>query len=211
MSPLQALASLTPLAATQGRSAGSLGVVPIGVYKGAAAFWDLDAAVNQPLVQAELAHILGKLDGREEGYDLRTVTVTLAALANQAFSGQLAVPAGQVWFVTGIRTTLPASGGANIIAGNWQCDLWTDRSGTPSPLGQAWYPLGLNLGVMGGNDTAEFHPGAPFFAIDNKPVALRLPAGKKLTFTVINTVGVAGGAVAATLEVFGYVGKTLVA
>jgi len=66
ITPLQALTSVTPLTATEGRTRGSLGILPIGVYKGEAAFIDLDKLANQPLVEAEQLHILGILDGREE-------------------------------------------------------------------------------------------------------------------------------------------------
>ena len=58
ITPQQVLYDLTPLTATEGRSRGSLGVVPIGYYKGATAFWDLDKAVNQPNVWAEQHHLL---------------------------------------------------------------------------------------------------------------------------------------------------------
>ena len=53
ISPLQVLYNLTPLLATEGRSRGSLGTMPIGNFKDDAAFFDLDMLANQPLVRAE--------------------------------------------------------------------------------------------------------------------------------------------------------------
>lgn len=207
--PLRGLTTLVGVSPAQAVSAG-WGLVPVGAYRGGLAFLDLDAAVKQPLALAEQLHILGKLDGRLEGYDLRTVTIPLGAVANQPVSGTITVPAGKVFFLTAVRTTCPATGGANIITANWRLSHWTDPAATPNSAGQAYYGVDLNFGALGGNDVAEFHQEAPFFAITNSPWTLRLPGGTVLTVTFTNTVAAAGASVAGTIELFGFVGKPLV-
>ena len=211
MSPLQVAYNLTPLLATAGRSAGSLGVVPIGSYRGGVAFWDLDLAVRQPLVWAEQQHILGILDGREEDYDLQTLAIVAAEAALTPHTGTLTVPAGLVYYLNAVEMVLPGSGGANIITGNWRCSLWTDRAATPSPAGQAFHAVDVAFGVGGGTQWDEFGVIPLLWAPTNKPVALRLPAGTVLTFTAINTVAPAAANVNAIFRVYGYIGKALVA
>jgi len=182
--------------------------MPVGVYKGGEAFVDLDLMVNQPLVQAEGLHILGILDGREEGYDLRTVTVPLGTLAGVAVSGQLTVPAGELWLVDMIALTTPADNGGRTNI-NLRCSVWQDRGASPSALGQLWDVNGF--AAAGGNTWyAEFHPGAPFIDPANKNVPLRLPGGTILTVIATNTIAAALGAMNSTLQVYGYRGKPLV-
>ncbi len=211
VSALQALYNLTPALAVQGRAAGSLGVIPLGYYKGQVRFWDLDLAVNQPLVFAEQQHILGILDGREEDYDLQTLAVTLAEAIGTQHTAQLTVPAGVVWYLNAVEIVIPASGGANIVTANWRCNLWTDRAATPSTNGQLFHAADLNFGVGGGTQWDEFGVIPLLWAATNKPVALRLPAGAILTVTFTNTVAVAAGTVNCIFRVYGYIGKLLVA
>ncbi len=205
----QTLTTVTPDQVTN-RTVGELGTLPIGSYKGSAAFWDLDKAVNQPLIDAERRHILGILDGREEDYDLQTLGIVAAEAIGTAHSATLTVPAGETWFITFISTTLPASGGANIIAANWFCSLWTDRVGALGN-GQAFHAAAVDFGAGGGNQLDEFTAAGPVWANTNKDVALRAPAGTVFTVIFTNTIAVAAGAVNATFQVFGYLGKPLVA
>ena len=204
------LTNLTPALVTSGTPYTQLGSLPIGYYKGAAAFWDLDLAVNQPNVLAERQHILGNLDGREEDYDLQTLAITLAEAIGTAHVATLTVPAGEVWFVNSVLTTIPASGGANVITANWNCSLWTDRVGTAA-AGQPFHPVPFNFGVGGGAQQDEFQAPGPVWLITNKSVELRLPAGTIITVSFLNTVAVAAATVAATFQLYGWVGKTLVA
>ena len=204
------LTSLTPASVTAGLKSNQLGFLPIGNYKGAAAFWDLDKANNQPLVLAESLHILGCLDGREEDYDLQTLAVTLAEAIGTVHNATLTVPAGQVWFITGVETVIPASGGANIITANWRCNLWTDRVAAAA-AGQTRHAADINFGAGGGTQFDEFGVLAVWWVLDNKPVALRLPAGAILTCTFTNTVAVAAGTVNCIFRIYGYIGKLLVA
>ncbi len=209
VSPLQTLTSITPAQSTDGRASGSLGFLPIGNFKGNAAFLDLDKLANQPLVLAEQLNILGILDGREEDYDLQTLAVTLAEAIGTVHTGTLTVPAGEVWYVNAIATTIPASGGANIITANWRCSLWTDRLAA-STAGQPFHAAAINFGVGGGTQWDEFGTIPILWAATNKPQALRLPAGSILTVTFINTTAAAAATVNCTFQVYGYVGKMLV-
>lgn len=187
-----------------------LAQLPIGLYKGALAFWDLDKANNQPLVLAEQQHILGILDGRQATYDLVTLAITLAEAIGTIHTGSLTVPAGQVWYVNAVTMTIPASGGANSVTGQWFCSLWTDRVNA-NPVGQPFAPAVYAPGVLGGANIDEFGPWTTLLAVTNKPPLLRLPAGTILTFVAINVVAVAAATVAATLAINGFVGKQLVA
>jgi len=96
MSPLQVAYNLTPQAATAGRAAGSLGVVPIGNYRGGVAFWDLDKAVVQPLILAEKQWTLDRVDPRN-GYV--TITVPIGTAVGSSITGEIVVPTGEVWYL----------------------------------------------------------------------------------------------------------------
>jgi len=209
ITPLQAVYSLTPALAVTGRSQGSLGVVPIGYYKGSPRFWDLDLANVQPLVWAEQQHILGILDGREEDYDLQTLTTVVGEAIGTPHVGTITVPAGVVWFLNAVEMVIPASGGANVITANWQCSLWTDRVGA-SAAGQPFHAAAVNLGVGGGTQWDEFGVLPLLWAATNKPATLRLPAGTVLTVTFTNTTAAAAAAVDCLFRVYGYIGKLLV-
>jgi len=210
ISPLQ-LTTLTPASVTQGRATNTWGVIPIGNYKGAAAFLDLDKLANQPLVLAEQLHILGILDGREEDYDLQTITTVLAEAIGTIHTAQLTVPAGVVWFLNAVEMVVPVSGGANAYTANWRCSLWPDRALVPSPNGQAFLAADFNPGVGGGTQWDEFGVVPLLWAATNKPQTLRLPGGTVLTVSFTNTLAVAAAAVNCLFRVYGYIGKALVA
>jgi len=205
---LQTVTSVTPSSATGGVAQNQLGFLPIGNYKGAAAFFDLNKLVNEPLVNAEQLHILGILDGREEDYDLQTITIPNAAAVGTIVTENLTVPSGQVWLINAIGLTSPADAGgrANI---NWRCSLWTDRLAAAA-TGQLFTALGY-AAALGGAWFDEFHSGAPFIGVNNKNFPLRLPAGTVITFQATNTVAIATGAMACTGALYGWIGKTLVA
>lgn len=208
MRALETIVSLTPNNVTGGTAQNQMGTLPIGVYKGVPAFWDLDKACNQPLVHAEQLHILGLLDGREEDYDLQTITIPNASAIGAILTETLTVPAGEVWFVNMVRLVTPADvgGRANI---NWRCSLWTDRLAAAA-AGQLATAAGY-ANVAGGTNWDEFHAAAPFLANTGKNVPLRLPAGTIITFQATNTLVIATGAMACTGALFGWIGKTLVA
>jgi hypothetical protein len=157
-----------------------------------------------PLVQAERLHTLGLLDGREEDYDMQTVTIPTAAQIGAIVTGQLTVPAGEVWFLHAVSMTLPADVGGSPTM-NWHCDLWTDRVGA-SPYGQPFHATAVNFSPGGGTQYDEFGYPAPFWVLTNKPEPLRLPAGKKITFVVANTVAQATGPMACVGRLYGWKG-----
>ena len=205
--PIKALqaGNLTTAAAQQMYN----GVIPIGDYKGVASILDLDALVKQPLVEAEQKHILGILDGREEDYDLQTLSIVLNEGIGTAHVAALTVPAGEVWYVNVVRGYVPATVGMTVLF-QWYCSLWTDRAVTPSGYGQPFYAA-PQTNVAGGPYTydAEFDEQGPIWAVTNKHVALRLPAGTILSCGFV-TASALGEAIDCLFQVFGFIGKALV-
>jgi hypothetical protein len=211
--PMSTTGLVSPLDVTGGRPFNQLGYLPLGAYKGTVAFWDLDKAVNQPLVWAEQQHILGILDGREEDYDLQSLTIPAASAAGTALSGALTVPAGQVWYINAVHMHLDDDATAGVT-GNWRCSLWTDRSATPSPAGQAFWPNGVTNAAGSGapvDNYDEFGPWTTLLAVTNKTSLLRLPAGAVITFTVVSITAVATADMPCYLALNGFIGKALVA
>jgi len=209
--PLTTLSSVTPADVTGGVNLSQLGSLPIGNYKGIPAFWDLDKAVNQPLVLAEQQHILGVLDGREEDYDLQTVGVVLAEAIGTAHVAALIVPAGQVWYINSVLMTHAGTGGASAVTGNWYCSLWTDRLGALG-YGQAYHAAAVNPGAGAAMaQVDDFWCTAPVLGVANKAVMLRAPAGTTFTVVFTTQLAVAALAINCTLQLMGYIGKTLVA
>ena len=217
--------TITPQQILQALQAGSIttaqaqqmfnGVMPVGDYKGAAAILDLDLLVVQPLVNAELAHILGILDGRLEGTDLVTLTTIVGATSpvGTVLTGALTVPEGEVWFINTVETYVNCTGAANGLVGNWRCSLWPDRATTPSEAGQSFHPAAGLVAAAGATLTTldEFGPIATAWVITNKVPLLRLPAGAIITFTLVTTTAQVDVAAASTLKLYGSVGKPLVA
>jgi len=204
----QTLVNITP-ADVSGAGYSRMGVIPIGYYKGAAAFWDLDKLANQPLVQAEQLHILGILDGREEDYDLQTLGITAGEAVGTAHTAALTVPTGEVWYINSVQTVVYGTV-ANSIGWNWYCSLWTDRVGALGH-GQPFHGAEQDSGV-GGPFTVddEFGPIQVLFTVFNKGCMLRAPAGTVFTviFTNRTAVGEVGNCV---FRLLGFIGKTLVA
>lgn len=217
------LTNLTPATVTGGLAANQMGRIPIGVYKGQAAFWDLNLAVNEPLVLTEQKYILGILDGREEAYDLRTLTLPLLAVAGTALTGTLTVPTGELWLVNCIRMNCPGDATAGFTL-NWSCDMWTDRIGA-SGAGQPFrtaavalasaVPAGIatHVAPAGGaiQQLDEFGEIATAWLFTNKVPLLRLPAGTVITFSVLSDTAAPTVVTACTLSVHGAMAKILVA
>jgi len=191
------------------------------VYKGAAAFWDLDKAVNQPLVDAEQKYMNGILSGREEAYDLVTVLVPVTSVAGSILVGSLTVPVGELWYVNAVRMACPGDVTAGFTL-NWACNLWTDRLAA-SPLGQAFHAPAAALANLNGLTTHVAPAGAAIVQLDefgeiatawllsNKVPLLRLPAGTIITFTVLTDTALPTIATACTLQLYGAMGRILVA
>ena len=104
------------------------GAIPIGDYNGIAAIFDLDALVKQPLVWAEQQHILGILDGREEDYDLQTLTPTAGEAIGTNHDASLTVPTGEVWYLSDVQGEVPNTALCSLDY-QWFCDLWPDHAG----------------------------------------------------------------------------------
>jgi len=182
------------------------GVMPIGDYKGAAAILDLDALVKQPLVLAEQLHVLGNLDGGTEDTDLQTITVPAGALATAVVSETLEVPAGEVWYINAVVGTCLADATGTIVY-NWRCSLFPDALG--SELGGLYHTNWIATPL--GPQYDEFSAIATLFAVGNKPMPLRLPAGATITGQLMNAAGAAAATgVTGTLQLYGWRGKPLV-
>jgi len=184
----------------------------VGMYRGALAVLDLDALVNQPLLDAEKAYVMGLLGGVVEGYDLKTTGVPSGGFivgnaVGTVVRARLTVPANQVWFVSSVEaksiTGVAEAAGCTV---NWRCSLWPDLVGvTPDADGGA---IGADdVGAAGGHITTTI---TSAFGGANVYPLLRLPAGSSVTavFT-LNTAPLSVSAVG-TLKLTGYVGKALV-
>lgn len=202
--PLTTLTNITPSQVIP--NAIGAGVIPVGNYKGQAAFWDLDKQVNQPLVGAERLHILGNIDGAGLS-GVAAMTVVLGAVAGTVVSGTITVPAGQVWFINAIVGTCVADATGTIIY-NWRCSLFPDA--LANALGGLYHTAWVATPL--GPQQDEFGDGIMVLGIGVKPVQLRLPAGATISGQLMNAVGAAAATgIVGTFQLFGYVGKALVA
>lgn len=197
------LTNLTPANVIQ--DASKAGVIPVANYKGQPAFWDLDKAVNQPLVWAEQLHILGNIDGAGVN-GLATMTVGVI-VAGAVVSATITVPAGQVWFINAVVGTCAADATGTVVY-NWRCSLFPDAAG--NVLGGVYHTAWLATALGPQND--EFSAIATVFNIANKPVMLRLPATTTITGQLMNAAGAANTTgVVGTMQLFGFIGRALVA
>ncbi len=170
---------------------GQPGVVPIGVYKGEARFWDLDMAVNQPLALVEKAHALDRLDDR----DVVSVKIGAGAAIGATGRDKHIVPAGKVHFINRLVVSAPAAdGGGAFLTVNVRVSIWPDVATTPDTDGKAYWttdkqpkgvPVTLDLPAQG--ELGE---------------ELRLPAGSSLT--LVATVAGAGLAADTTATLIPY-------
>ncbi len=196
INPMQVgLTTLTPASVTGGRAANTLGVIPIGNYKGVAAFIDLDKLVNQPLVLAEKAYCLDKVDSRNGV----AVTVEDGAAIGDVVTGEIEVPAGEVWFLNRLSVTCPAADADGSCSFNILVSSW--------PLTEAGTPKGYfatNQTAMGATTDIDLP------AQGELGEELRLVGGDKLTLQLVVTVAFTADKVF-RLDPFGRKGKALVA
>ncbi len=198
------LGSITPAGVIP--NAATSGVIPVGNYKGVAAFWDLDKAVNQPLVNAEKSHIIGNIDGATEGTGLATITVPAGTLAGGVITTTITVPAGEVWYLNAVVGTCLADA-TGTLTYNWRCSLFALAGIT---LGNVYHTVGLATPL--GPQFDEFSSIATLFAVGNKPTPLRLPAGATISGQITNAAGAAAcTGVIGTMQLYGWKGKVLVA
>jgi len=158
----------------------------------------------EALATAERVHSIGKLDER----DVITVTIPAGAAVGTELTEELAVPAGEVWFVTALRLTSPGESApavGDVVQVNAKVSAWP---ATGDQDGKAFFAANQG-GAAPGEHWAEFHPGAPFFDPRNMSAELRLVGGQKVTLVARLTGAVAGAALTATLEPYGWKGKLL--
>jgi hypothetical protein len=194
-----------------------LAALPVGYYRGQLVFYDVDKQVNQPLVLAERKYIMGILDGRTEGYDLKTLLTVAAAPVGTAYSGALTVPAGQVWYINAVAISNTKDVAATLAV-NWRCSLWPDLSATPNAAGQAFHAADIAVANNTIVLTQDLFGLATVAATIAAPVgwlykneALRLPGGTSVTLIATTSGAPATGGATFYMKLYGYVGKQLVA
>jgi len=195
VTPQQAVTSMTPDQVTRA----GLGSVAIGVYKGQAVFFDLDKLVNQPLVSAEKAYALDRIDERDK------VEVTLGAGATVDSSGReaITVQPGEVWYLNRIVASAPdADGGGAFLAVNFRVSTWPDLAATPDTDGKTYWPADKE--PKGTPETLEFP------AQGELGEELRLPAGSVITLVATVKGAALAADTTASLIPYGRKGKVLV-
>jgi hypothetical protein len=203
--PLQAVTSLTP-AQVANRRANDLGVLPIGVYKGGAAFIDLDKLANQPLAAVERLYSLDRLDDR----DAVQAKIAAGASVGSKAEGQLTVPAGEVWLINRLEAVSPAESGAgvgDIVQVNIRVSSWKypdARTGTEvNANGRSYWSA--DRGDASLNTYTIDLP-----AQGELGEELRLVGGDVLTLAATLTGATAGADLTATLTPYGRKVKKLV-
>jgi hypothetical protein len=183
-------------------------LTPLGVYDSVTGYWvGLPIqALTEALVWGEQLHIIGNLDGGTEDTDLQTITVAAGAVAGTVVTETLTVPSGEVWFINAVVGTCLADA-TGTIQYNWRCSLFPDAAG--SALGGVYHTAWLATPLGPAFD--EFSNIATLFAVNNKPVPLRLGPGETISGQLMNAAGAAAATgVAGTMQLFGWKGKYLV-
>jgi hypothetical protein len=183
------------VAQATGRPANQLGVLPIGYYKGTATFVDLDKLVNQPLVLAEKAYCLDRIDSRNG------VSVTVengTGVGDVVDSDPIEVPAGEVWYLNRLSVVCPAadadgSASFNILVSSFPKVNGADKAYLPAAVTAMGATTDIDLPAQG--QLGE---------------ELRLVGGDKLTLRLTGTVAFTADKVF-RLNVWGRKGKALVA
>ena len=195
ITPQQAVTSMTPDQVTRA----GLGLVAIGVYKGQAAFFDLDKLVNQPLALAEKVYALDRIDAR----DIIEATIAAGAAVGSAARTRLTVPSGEVWFLNRLVLISPAESGAgvgDIVQVNLRVSKWPYpdvRGGiTIDDDGRAYWPAAQGT-------VAEDTYTVDLPAQGELGEELRLEGGDVITLAATLTGAAAGADLAASLSPFG--------
>jgi len=184
-------AALTPTTALTGGWA----KIALGLFRGAWAFLDLDKLVVQPLVLAEKAYALDRLDSRNG----KAVTVPNGtALAAVVPADAIEVPTGEVWYINRLAVTCPAadatgSASFNILVSSFP----KTAAGTDKQY------LATDTTAMGATTNTDLG------AVGQLGEELRLVAGDKLTLRLTVTAAFTADKVF-RLDIFGRKGKLLV-
>ena len=159
----------------------------------------------EQLAPAERVHVVGKVDSR----DGITATIPAASAIGTVVTEELEVPSGEVWFIDVIELISPAESGpavGDIVQVNVRVSSWPDSA---SEAGQSHYAVNQGTAALE-NFYAEFNHVAPLWALDNLSTELRLVGGDKLTLVATLTGAIAGAALVATLNPYGWKGRYLV-
>ncbi len=100
--------TLTPSMVTGGTPVNRLGFLPLGEYKGAVRFFDLDLLVNEPLIWAEKQWTLDRVDTRNGEVQ---VTAPIGAAVGSVVTGDIEVPADEVWYLCEHEIRIPQVAG----------------------------------------------------------------------------------------------------
>ena len=208
INPLQ-LTSLTPAAVTGGTPVNQLGFIPIGNYKGAAAFFDLNLLVNEPLIWAEKQWTQDIVDSRN---GFVTIVVPIGTLAGASVTGTITVPAGAIWYLGTHRLLIHQA--AALTAGGLVVNfLVSSFPKTLAGADKAYLDAERALARTQAQIAAgDFDLTTQFQAGDELGVPLRLVGGDVLTLVAtVATAATVGAAITVDLTVYGRVGKSLVA
>jgi hypothetical protein len=171
------------------------GVIPIGDYKGIASILDLDKLVVQPLVVAERLYALDRVDSRD---GVNVTVLNLAALATVA-TGEIVVPAGEIWYLNRLSVVCPAADATGTCSFNILVSSFPKTAvGGDKPY------LPANVTAMGATTDIDLP------AQGQLGEELRLVGGEKLTLQLVVTVAFTADKVF-RLNPWGRQGKLLVA
>jgi len=207
------LTTLTPGSVIQNLP--TSGVLPIGNYKGAAAFIDLDKLANQPLIWAEKQWTEDVLDSRNAiaAVAIPIGTAVGAVVTGVAPGGVITVPAGEVWYVMSWGMVIPVNAGyaAGDLVLNFLVSSFPPLAvGVPKPyIAPEHLAAATVFGVIA---AGGFVPGAQFPAGDELGVPLRLVGGDTVTPTFTVETAITAGAIAnINFVLYGRKAKVLVA
>jgi len=167
----------------------------LGYFRGVPAFIDLDKLVIQPLVLAEKAYALDRVDSRN-GVE---VTVANGAAVGAVAADEIEVPAGEVWYLNRLSVTCPAADATGTASFNILVSSFPKTAaGGDKPY------LANNATAMGATTDYDLP------AQGGLGEELRLVGGDKLTLQLTATVAFTANKVF-RLDPYGRRGKALVA
>jgi len=194
-------AGYTPMQALARRE----GFIPLGYFRGALAFVDLDKLVVQPLIAAEKLYALDRIDDR----DRLEAKIASGASVGAKASAKLTVPSGEVWYLNRLVLVSPAESGAgvgDIVQVNFCVSTWALRTGETALVeGAGRKYWSTNRGTAA---TDTYTVDLP--AQGELGEELRLAGGDFITLYAELTGASAGADLTATLTPYGRKGKLLV-
>ena len=203
----------------------------LGVYDNESGFWmGLPLQVlSEQLVLAEKQHALDRIDIRNGQV---SVTVPIGTAVGASVTGEIEVPAGEIWYLRGHEIRIHQQAG--LTAGDLICNFRVSRFPVSDDVAKLFYNTNDRLTATQAQIAAgdvfdhdlvlvgAYWDGAAevkvyrevirdFIDPDELGNALRLIGGDKLTLVATGeTAAIAGGAVTVDLTVWGLRGKRLV-